>query len=181
VEKSDLNRIKGIRSGRERAYEQLFAEYYRPLSLFAVRFVGDLETGKEIVQDLFVSLYENRKSILITTSLRSYLYQSVRNRCLNHLKHIQVDRKHLDNLKLKQESSEDLHAAMEKTELECRIFQIVSDLPPRCREIFTKSRVNGMKNKEIAELLDISVRTVETQISNALKVLREKLGKEYNF
>ena len=179
MEKSDINRIKGLRSGKESAYEQLFTEYYQPLSLFAVRYVSDLETAKEIVQDLFVTLYENRKSLLITTSLRSYLYQSVRNRCLNHLKHIQVNRKHLENLKLNQESSEDLQASIEKTELEVRIFKIVSGLPPRCQDIFKKSRVNGMKNIEIAELLDISIRTVETQISNALKVLLEKLGAEY--
>ena len=181
MEKSDIDRIKGLRSGRESAYKQVFAEYYRPLSLFAVRYVTDLETAKEIVQELFVALYENRKSLLITTSLKSYLYQSVKNRCLNYLKHVQVDRKHLENLKLTHESSEDLQAHIEKTELESRIFQIVSDLPPRCQDIFKKSRVNGLKNIEIAELLDISIRTVETQISNALKVLREKLGKEYNF
>ena len=181
LEKSDIHRIRGLRSGRESAYEQLFSEYYKPLSLFAVRFVTDLETAKEIVQDLFVSLYENRKSLLITTSLRSYLYQSVRNRCLNHIKHLQMDRRHLENLKLNQESSEDLEATIEKGELEARIFQIISDLPPRCQDIFKKSRVNGMKNIEIAEHLDISIRTVETQISNALKVLREKLGKDYKF
>jgi len=82
---------------------------------------------------------------------------------------------------LNQESSENLDAIIEKSELEARIFQIVSELPPRCQEVFKKSRVNGMKNIEIAELLDISIRTVETQISNALKVLREKLGKDYKF
>jgi RNA polymerase sigma-70 factor (ECF subfamily) len=180
LEKSDLNRIKGLRSGRERAYEQLFADYYKPLSLFALRYVIDLETAKEIVQDLFVALYENRKSLLITNSLKSYLYQSVRNRCLNHLKHIQVDRRHMENLKLNQELSEDLEANIEKGELEARIFQIVSDLPPRCQDIFKKSRVKGMKNKEIAEHLDISIRTVETQISNALKILRTKLGSDEN-
>lgn len=181
MEKGDINRINGLRSGKESAYEQLFAEYYRPLSLFAVRFVNDLETSKEIVQDLFVALYENRKSLLITTSLKSYLYQSVRNRCLNHLKHLQVDRKHLENLKVNQDSSQNLEATIEANELENRIYQIVADLPPRCSDIFQKSRVNGMKNSEIAEHLDISIRTVETQISNALKVLREKLGKDNKF
>ena len=80
-----------------------------------------------------------------------------------------MDRRHLENLKLTQESSEDLEASIEKGELETRIFQIISDLPPRCQEIFKKSRVNGMKNMEIAKLLDISVRTVETQISNAAR------------
>ena len=87
----------------------------------------------------------------------------------------------MENFKLNHESSEDLEAIIEKGELEARIFQIISDLPPRCQDIFRKSRVNGMKNNEIAKHLDISIRTVETQISNALKVLREKLGKDYKF
>lgn len=180
MEKSDINRAKGLKSGKESVYKELFAEYYRPLSLFAVRFVDDLETAKEIVQELFVTIFENRKKLVITTSLKSYLYQSVRNRCLNHLKHIQVDRKHLNKLKLEQESSENLELSIETNELESRIFQIVSDLPPRVQEIFIKSRVNGMKNSEIAENLNISIRTVETQISNALKILRKDLGGDYN-
>ena len=172
--------IHGIRTGRENAYARLFNEYYRPLSIFASTYINDLESAKEIVQDLFVYLYENRKSLVITTSLKSYLFQSVRNRCLNHIKHLQVERKHLDQIAHDPQSTEDLHAKIAETELEYRIFQIVSELPPKCREIFQMSRVKGKKNKEIADLLQISVRTVETQISNALKVLREKLGDEFS-
>ena len=170
--------IKGIRAGRESTYAVLFDDYYRSLSVFATQYVDDLETAKEIVQDLFVSLYENRKSLVITTSLRSYLYQSIRNRCLNHLKYQKMERKHLDQAAFEQESIEDLEARIDENELEYRIFQIVTELPPKCQEIFRMSRVKGMKNHAIANHLDISIRTVETQISNALKVLREKLGKD---
>lgn len=176
MKESEKHIIKGIRAGRESAYAILFDEYYRPLSVFATKYISDLETAKEIVQDLFVSIYENRRSVLITTSLKSYLFQSVRNRCLNHLKHLQVERKHLAQVANEQESSEDLETRIMETELEHRIYKIVSELPPKCQEIFRMSRVNGMKNKEIAKRLDISIRTVETQISNALKVLRKKLG-----
>ena len=168
--------IKGIRAGRERAYALLFDQFYRPLSVFASTYVHDLETAKEIVQDLFVYIYENRKSLVITTSLKSYLFQSVRNRCLNHIKHMQLERKHLQQISLDQHSTEDLHDKIAETELEHRIFQIVSELQPKCQEIFQMSRVRGMKNKEIADHLHISIRTVETQISNALKALRENLG-----
>ena len=170
--------IKGIRAGKENTYAMLFDRFYRPLSVFASNYTDDLETAKEIVQDLFVSIYENRKSLVITTSLKSYLFQSVRNRCLNHIKHIQVERKHLQQVFQDQESTEDLNAKIEETELEYRIFQIISELPPKCQEIFRMSRVKGIKNKEIADHLHISIRTVETQISNALKALREKLGDE---
>ena len=171
--------MKGIRAGKESAFAGLFAEYYQQLSLFAIKYVSDLEIAKEIVQDLFVSIYENRKSLLITTSLKSYLFQSVRNRCLNHIKHLEVERKYLEQVAFEQESSEDLEARIMETELEHRIFQIVSELPAKCQVIFRMSRVKGIKNKEIAKSLDISIRTVETQISHALKILREKLGEDY--
>ena len=176
---SEKHMIKGIRAGKESTYALLFDHFYRPLSVFASTYINDLDAAKEIVQDLFVYIFENRKSLVITTSLKSYLFQSVRNRCMNHIKHLQVERRHHHQIAFDQESFEDLHAKIAETELEHRIFQIASEMPPKCQEIFRMSRVNGIKNKEIADQLNISIRTVETQISNALKALREKLGDEY--
>jgi RNA polymerase sigma-70 factor (family 1) len=167
--------IKGLRSGRESAYEQLFKDFYKPLTVFANSFVKDLETGKEIVQDLFVHLYEKRKTLAITTSLKSYLYQSVRNRCLNHLKHQQVQKMHHDQMKPELDFSDNLEDKIRETELEHMVSKVVDQLPPKCKRIFIMSRVTGLSNGEIAEQLELSKRTVETQISNALKVLREKL------
>ena len=167
--------VNGIRAGHESAFDQLFKEYYRPLSVFALKYVPDLETAKEIVQDLFVHLYENRRSLVISTSLQSYLYQSVRNRCLNLIKQQKTHRDHMDHLKLEQETTEDIEARIWETELEHQVFRIVSGLPARCREIFNLSRVKGLSNSEISKKLDISKRTVETQISNALKALRQNL------
>jgi RNA polymerase sigma-70 factor (family 1) len=167
--------IKGLRSGRESAYEQLFKEYYKPLTVFATGYLENLESGKEIVQELFVYLYEKRKKLVITTSLKSYLYRSVKNRCLNHIKHQQVRKKHQDRMKPDKQESENLEDKIRETELEYMVSKIVDQLPPRCKRIFIMSRVSGLSNREIAEQLAISKRTVETQISNALKVLREKL------
>jgi RNA polymerase sigma-70 factor (ECF subfamily) len=167
--------IKGLRSGRESAYEQLFKEYYKPLSVFASGYLEDLESGKETVQDLFVYLYEKRKTLVITTSIKSYLYQSVRNRCLNQIKHQQVRKMHQDRMKPDMQESENLEDKIRETELEHMVSKVVDELPPQCKRIFTMSRVSGRSNSEIAEQLEISKRTVETQISNALKVLREKL------
>ena len=167
--------IKGLRSGRDSAYEQLFKEYYLPLAVFAKSYVDDLETGKEMVQDLFVHLYEKRKALVITTSLKSYLYQSVRNRCLNYLKHQQVKKMHHEQMKPEKDFSNELEEQIRESELEHLVFKVVDQLPPQCKRIFNMSRVSGLSNGEIAEQLNISKRTVETQISNALKVLREKL------
>jgi RNA polymerase sigma-70 factor (ECF subfamily) len=176
LKEEDHHIINGIRAGRESTYAQLFDEYYRPLSIFACKYVGDIENSCEIVQDFFVSLYENRRSLVITTSFRSYLYQAVRNRCLNHLKHNKIREKYLDQAMQVNEATDDIEARIEETELENRIFLIISELPAKCQEIFKMSRVDGLKNAEIATKLSISVRTVETQISRALKVLRDRLG-----
>ena len=172
---SESSIIQGISLGRESTYRELFTEYYRPLSVFALKYVGDLETAREIVQDFFVHLFQNRGSLAINTSLKAYLFQSVRNRCLNHIRRNQSHRRHLDQYKYEQESSEDMEARIRETELEHRIFKIVEELPPQCKNIFNLSRVKGLSNGEIAEKLQISKRTVETQISSALKILRNKL------
>jgi RNA polymerase sigma-70 factor (ECF subfamily) len=170
--------IKGLRAGKERSYSLLFHTYYRSLTVFAVKYVGDLENAKEIVQDLFAHIYENRKTLMITTSLKSYLFRAVRNRCLNYLKSKNQERDRIQNMPFEEQSEDDIEALIQATELEERIYQIVEALPPRCREIFSLSRVKGLKNQEIASRLSISIRTVETQISNALQKLREELGEE---
>ena len=102
--------IRGLRSGRESAYDRLFKDYYRPLSVFAVKYVSDIELAREIVQNLFVHLFENRSSLVITTSLESYLYQSVMNRCLNQIKQRKTQKEHLENYSSNQEGAEDLEA-----------------------------------------------------------------------
>jgi len=168
--------IKGLRSGRESSYEKLFRDYYRPLSVFAVKYVSDLDLAREIVQNLFVHLYENRASLIITTSVESYLYQSVRNRCLNQIKQWKKQKEHLEKFKLEQNPAENLDTLIREHELEHAIFKVIDSLPPQRQSIFIMSRVNGLSNSEIAEKLNISKRTVETHISNSLKVLREKLG-----
>jgi len=173
----DAHIIKGIRAGRESAFEQLFADYYRPLSIFALKYVSDLEIAKEIVQVFFVHLFESRKTIVISNSLESYLYQSVRNRCLNHIRKMKTHKHHEDQYHLEQESYETMEEKIQVIELEHAIFKIIASLPPQCQKIFKLSRVNGLSNSEIAGQLGISKRTVETQISNALKALRNKLGK----
>lgn len=167
--------INGLKTGDESSFNQLFNEYYITLSLFANRYVKDLDISREIVQDFFVHLFEIRDSLSITTSIDSYLYSSVRNRCLNHIRQVQMHEKHLENLKTADISSSNLEDNIMEIELEYQIFKIVSQLPDQCQKIFRMSRVDGKKNSEIGQILNISIRTVETQISKALKILRNNL------
>jgi len=168
--------IKEIKSGKESAFEYLFHEYYRPLTVFAISYTGNLQVAKDLVQDFFVHLYERRARIEIRTSLKSYLFQSVRNRCLNHLKAEKGHHAHLEIIKAGTEPSEDLEAEIRATELQQQVAGLIEKLPPECRSIFIMSRIEGLDNKSIALKKGISKRTVETQISKALKAIREKIS-----
>ena len=169
-----INRIK---SDDKKAFEELFFDYYPKLTVFAKKYVRNMDTAKEIVQDFFVRLFESRGKLNIQTSLKSYLYSSVKNSCLNYLNQKKLHASHAENIRIQNKDSViDFSDTMEQTELEYRIWQEVSGLPDQCKRIFNLSRKEGIKNKEIADQLDISIRTVETQISKALKILRTNLN-----
>jgi len=176
VDNDEINIIDGIRSGRESAFRQVFRLYYPKLVVFARKYLNDLDPARDIVQDFLLYLYESRDSLIIQTSLKSYLYSSVRNRCLNHLKHLQVRDKYGEMVRHSENGLDyDLEQNLEATELEARIYKIVSSLPEQCRRIYTMSRGDGKSNDKIAKELNLSKRTVETQISKALRILRDNL------
>jgi len=176
VEKDDAHIIAGIRSGEETAFRMLFESYYQRLVVYSNKYLDDLEASRDLVQEFFMNLYESADTLSIHTSLKSYLYGSVRNRCLNFIKYVEVRQKHREKiLRTEIENLTTTEDTMDALELEERISQIVCNLPEQCRKIYNMSRVDGKSNKEIASDLELSIRTVETQISNALKVLREKI------
>jgi RNA polymerase sigma-70 factor (family 1) len=174
VKKIPIN-LAELKSGKLHLYESLFKAFYRPLVVFAMKYVNDPETAKEIVQDFFVKLYEKRNSIVIDTSLKSYLYRSVYNSCINHLSHIEMRNRHLKIIAIQTEDeyNDDQVSVLE---LQNRIYSCIENLPEQCRKIFKMNRFDGLKNEQIAEKLNLSKRTVETQISKALKILRKKLA-----
>lgn len=176
MEPSEKYIIEGLRSGRESAYRQLFEQYYQRLVIFANYYLDDLESARDIVQEFYLYLYESRQAISIQTSLKSYLYSSVKNRCLNQVKHEKVKEKYRNiNSNEANFTDPDLEEQMDAIELEARIHEIVSGLPEKCRQIYIKSRVDGKPNREIADELNLSIRTVETQISKAIKSLKDSL------
>ena len=168
--------LKKLRLGDERAYEYLFKTYYEQLVLFAVKYVHDIELAKELVQDLIVSLFEKRSQLDITLSLKSYLYSAVRNRCLNCLNSEKIKGKYEDFVKQHANSKTDaVEEEINHNEMEVALMGAIDKLPPKCKAIFNMNRMEGLSNTEIAEKLNISKRTVETQISKALKILRSEM------
>jgi len=179
--KDDKWIIEGIQRGDEDAYKSLFLKYYAQLVVFARKVVIDDDLARELVQDVFVTFYEKRTELNIHTSLKAHMYQSVRNRCLNQIKHNKIRRDHHANIFIeKKEEEAFVEDKLQETELEQRIYSIVKSLPDQCRRIFEMSRFEGTSNQEIADKLGLSKRTVETQISKALKVLRKQLAHYLN-
>ncbi|WP_170827478.1 RNA polymerase sigma-70 factor [Roseivirga sp. 4D4] len=163
-----------LSQGSEKAFEEVFQAYFKVLTVFSKKFVQDLSVAEDLVQEVLLKLYENRRSIQFHTSLKAFLFQSVRNKSIDYLRSLKSKSDHHDQFKLLSVAeSADWNDTMEQSELEERIAKAISVLPDQCQLIFKMSRFDGKRNQEIAEELDISKRTVETQVSNALKRLRK--------
>lgn len=157
-----------------RNFEQLFRDFFPPLMAFARKILGDEEDAREIVHQVFINLWEKRNELDLSSSLKSYLFTSVHHRSLNVIR----DRKKFSSEEVPEVAGEwDVSAQIEAMELEGKIREAIDTLPEKCREIFELSRFEGLKYGEIAGQLGISVKTVENQMSKALKILREQLGK----
>lgn len=161
-------------SMNKHSFEQLFREYFTPLMSFAKKILVDEDDAREVVHTVFIKLWERREEIDLSRSLKSYLFTSVHNRSLNVIR----DRKKFSSEEVPDIGGEwDVSAQIESMELEHKIRETIDALPEKCRQIFELNRFDGLKYSEIAEKLGISVKTVENQMSKALKILREKLLK----
>ena len=168
--------INRLRKGEEIAYEMLFKEYYKVLTIFAAKYLKDVESSKELVQELFVHIYEKRGNLDINSSLKSYLFRSVHNRCINFINAQKIRDRYAEHYnKTSDIKSNSLEQEVNVSELENALHTAINNLPPKCKAIFKMNRFEGLSNHEIAEKLTLSKRTVETQISKALKILRVKL------
>jgi len=156
-------------------FEQLFKEHFIPLCNFARGFVLDADSAKEIVQDVFINLWQKRETIEQEKSVKAYLFQSVRNRCLNYIRDNQKFRSHYLDVELEQNRPAEDYDLLVSEEIQKTIEAAIQKLPDKCREVFKLSRFGEMKYNDIAMKLGISVKTVEVHISKALKILREEL------
>lgn len=155
-------------------FEEMFRTYFSSLCYFAQKYIPDLDSSKEIVHSIFISIWEKREEFDFEKPAKSYLFTSVYNRCMNY---IRDQKKFVDNenseMLLENEAVYNDH--LEAAELESRIWKVINSLPEKCREVFVLNRFEGKKYAEIADNLNISVKTVEAQMSKALKVLRDHL------
>ena len=158
-------------------FEQLFKNHFSGLCFFAQRYVKDFDAAKEIVQDAFFNLWEKRDTIDMDRPVKSYLTMVIHNKCSNYLR----DNNKFDAYVLHIENLLDIPEyvdadSMVESELKSKIDVAISELPEKCREVFVMNRYDNLKYLEIAERLQISVKTVETQMSKALQMMRIQLA-----
>jgi RNA polymerase sigma-70 factor (ECF subfamily) len=167
--------IEKMKAGDRESFNQVFRRYYSPMVRFCIRYVADSDLASEIVQDLFVRLWSNREKISFNTSFESYMLTSVRNSALTY---INKERSHAEaNLRVFSEESDntDPSETLQSNNLEESYRKILKDMPEKRREVFLASRYDGLKYSEIAEKLGISQKTVEAQMSAAIKQLKDGL------
>jgi len=179
VELTDKGFIELLREGNELAFEKVFTTYYEALHAYAFTILGDEDMAEELVQEVFFTVWVKKDKLDIQYSLKSYLYKSVFNECMDHLKHRKHKAIHTSYV-LRQaktsSSGEDADRRAGLKDLEKRLQNALNDLPEQCRIIFQLSRFEGIKYQEIALQLGLSVKTVEAQMGKALKRLRISLA-----
>ena len=177
----------GYTSINDRNFEEIYLAYFPRLLRFAQEYVINREDAENIIQDVFMALWERRDDIKIHISLASYLFVLIKNRCIDYLrrkKHAELGLQRMqENFTYEQQmklySLEALdQAIVSGSDIEQIITRAIDSLPPKCREIFILNKIDGKKYREIAQKLNISESTVENQMSIALRKLKEQL-KDY--
>ena len=172
---SEKEILNGLRKKNKKYFEFIFKKYYGSLCFFAEKFVEDPEVAEDLVQDFFIRFWNQKNSFYIKESLNAYLYRSVKNICLNHIKHQKVKEKHQKHIEalLKGDDPEE---EQDKTDMYNKIYMAIEQLPPQCKKIFTSCVIDGLKYQETADKLGISINTVKTQMGKAYRLLKEKIN-----
>lgn len=168
--------FRKMQQGDTGAFEYFFKEYMHPLYTYALGFMKEKETAEDIVQDVFVYFWNNRKKILYTGSVYAYLQRAVKNACINKRQREEVERKYQQEILFTEEEAFDWRDADAVREVRQRLLDAIERLPERCKQIFTMSCMDGLKYKEIAEQMGISENTIKTQVKLAYKKLRDDVN-----
>ena len=167
--------IKAIRDGDETAFDALFRAWYTPLVRYACSFTqGDLEAAEDLVQETFAKFWAQRASLDLQHTVKSYLYRMVHNQALNQIRSQRTHERYTTHQT--RQMAQEYEAPADDPELQKRLADVLNNLPAQCRQVFRLSRFEDLKYREIAEQLGISIKTVETHMGKALRILRHELA-----
>jgi RNA polymerase sigma-70 factor (ECF subfamily) len=172
----DRELLLRIQAGDEGAYDSVFRTWYPILVRVASALLKEVDAAEEVAQEVMLELWRRRHLIDTSVSLRAYLLRSIRNRSLNHLRHLRVRRETEADVEATYGAPLAADQPIVAKELAEAVRTALAELPPRCREVFELSRVHGLKYAEIAATLEISQKTVEAQMGKALRIMRERLA-----
>ncbi len=158
------------------SFKKLFEEYYNPLANFAKNIIGEKD-AEDVVQDVFLKFW-NEKDQIVLKSPKSFLFRAVYNKCIEKIRRKNIENDYLSTLKVSNQTQEMLDEVADTFMLKEKINKSLRQLPPKSREVFVMAKINGLTYREIAEELEISVKTVENHMSNAFKKLRLLISKE---
>jgi RNA polymerase sigma-70 factor (ECF subfamily) len=178
---SETELILKLSEGDESSFKLLYNLYYQRLYHFAIHYINDDETTKDVLQDVFSDIWVDHKKFKHVHNLSAWLFTLTKNNCLKKIEHMKVEQKHSDTLKYRQLSL--IQDSLNELDTSPVIFDEISnivtktleDLSPQCRRVFELSRFENMKNKEIAGELNISLKAVEAHITKSLKIFRKVL------
>lgn len=176
----DKDIIKHIKRGKKSAFRDLFDHYFSALAAFGYKYVADPDIVKDMVQEVFIASWEKRADFNHINALKSFLYTSIRNKCLNHLKHQAVQKKHESALVYELESDHQFANHVIEEETFNLLHAEIKVLPRSAQEIMMLA-LNGLKNQEIADELNISLNTVKTQKKIAYSKLKDRIGHRFEF
>lgn len=170
---TDQELLTRLKQEDRKAFRALFDRYYKYLVVTIFKISGDDNLAKDLAQDVFFELWKKRSVINIKSSLKSYLRRAVINKALNHFKAKRIDYQEPENLPDRPEKEASAVEELEAGDLKKIIHETIDALPERCRLVFTLCRLEGLNHKEVAAQLDISTKTVENQMTKALKLLKK--------
>ncbi len=170
--------VEGLKNGDRKVFQQIFDAYYDPLCRYCMQRIANQEDAEEIVQDIFVKLWTKRQELKIDLSLRAYLYRTALNRIINYGDHLKIKKIHQDHILSGNSSIANQSDELLKQEIQLLAAEAINAMPEKRREVYLLSRHDGLKYNEIAERLDVSVKTVEAHLSKALEQMRVYL-KDY--
>lgn len=182
MRKKEREWIEKIQAGNEQAFREMFHAHYSKLCGFAADYLDSVDRARDIVQDVFLKVWRQREKWEVHTSLKSYLYQAVRNRALNEIRRSDTKDRFESYLEYTSKELDQRTAAdtVHMKNLSEDVEEAISDLPDRRRMAFLLHRRHGFTYKEIARIMEISPKTVENQIGRALKTLRDQLADRFS-